>query len=477
MKLFFAIAALTFGANSANVRTVSVVPTSGRAQVVIGVDASVEVDDFLLESPFRIVIDLKGATLDMAPRYDKHQRGGVTNIRAAQFKPNVVRVVIEMDAAHQYEVSRADGEVRVDVQGGATQFDAWSSSPGAAARAVAQAPASREPVAKSPEPAAVSDPVPDPVANASTTPDANITSNSPAGGGLGRLLPPTMASEQPRITVTYQDADIRDVIAAFASFSGRTIVVGKDVQGTITAEIKNQPWDVALRAILQGQGLAAAEDALTGIITVDSYKNIAAKQSTEPVVTQLIAVNYASAASLVPTLTGLLAKDCTPGGVPEARQNAQTSCYSRGAVAADTATNTLLITETPSRMADLIGYVKNLDVRTPQVAIKAKIIFVNRTNIEELGLSYDLGTGSDQFFSQLVQRIDPTTTKPVDTNGDGVPDAFGGGSPINGDRVLIGGNALSAIANANARVVNPALKLVFTAALGKFQLTSFLDAL
>ncbi len=482
MKLFFAIAALTFGANSANVRTVSVVPTSGRAQVVIGVDASVEVDDFLLESPYRIVIDMKGATLDMAPRYDKHQRGGVTNIRAAQFKPNVVRVVIEMDAAHPYEVSRADGEVRVDVQGGTTQFEAWSSSPGAAARAVAKGTGNREPVAANSEPAVVSDPVSDPVAdpvaNASTTPDANITSNSPAGAGLGRLLPATMLSEQPRITVTYQDADIRDVIAAFASFSGRTIVVGKDVQGTITAEIKNQPWDVALRAILQGQGLAAAEDALTGIITVDSYKNIAAKQSTEPVVTQLIAVNYASAASLVPTLTGLLAKDCTPGaGGADPRDNRSSSCYSRGAVAADTATNTLLITETPSRMADLIGYVKSLDVRTPQVAIKAKIIFVNRTNIEELGLSYDLGTGSDQFFSQLVQRTDPTTTKPVDTNGDGVPDAFGGGSPINGDRVLIGGNALSAIANANARVVNPALKLVFSAALGKFQLTSFLDAL
>src|SRR4029079_15971873 len=131
-------------------------------------------------------------------------------------------------------------------------------------------------------------------------------------------------SDQPKITVTYQDADIRDVIAAFAAFSGRTIVVGKDVQGTVTAEIKNQPWDVALRAILQGQGLAAAEDAISGIITVDSYKNIASKQSTEPLVTQLIAVNYASAASLVPTLTGLLAKDCTPGGVPEARQNAQT---------------------------------------------------------------------------------------------------------------------------------------------------------
>src|SRR4029078_8718944 len=125
-----------------------------------------------------------------------------------------------------------------------------------------------------------------------------------------KLSAATAYSDQPKITVTYQDADIRDVIAAFAAFSGRTIGVGKDVQGTVTAEIKNQPWDVALRAILQGQGLAAAEDAISGIITVDSYKNIAAKQSTEPLVTQMIAINYAKAGSLVQTLGGLLSRDC-----------------------------------------------------------------------------------------------------------------------------------------------------------------------
>jgi type IV pilus assembly protein PilQ len=486
-------AAIPATGSSVTVRAVSVVPNAGRAQVVIGVDASVEVDDFMLEAPYRIVIDLKGATLDMAPRYDRQMRGGVTNIRAAQFKPNIVRVVIEMDAPHPYEVSRSSGEVRVAVSGSSASFDAWYSS-SEVARAARAAGSSSQSAASTAAPAPAkpaesntysrAETAPEPEeSSASTSPDPNITSSSSAYERANppdaplRLNSPTLASEQPRITVTYQDADIRDVIAAFAAFSGRTIVVGKDVAGTVTAEIKNQPWDVALRAILQGQGLAAAEDALSGIITVDSYKNIAAKQQSEPVTTQLVAVNYASAASLVSTLTNLLAKDCTPGGVPEAQQNMRTSCYSRGAVAADTATNTLLITETPSRMSDLLAYVKSLDVRTPQVAIKAKIVFVNRTDIEELGLSYDLGTGTDQFFGQLAPRIDPSTLKPVDTNGDGVPDAFGGGSPINGDRILLGGNALSAIANANARVVNPALKLVFSAALGKFQLTTFLDAL
>jgi type IV pilus assembly protein PilQ len=292
------------------------------------------------------------------------------------------------------------------------------------------------------------------------------------------LFSQAQQSQQPLINVTFQDTDIHDVLASFAAFSGRTIVVGKDVAGTVTAEIRNQPWDVALRAILQGQGLAASEDAVSGIITVDSYANILNRQASEPLQTQLISINYARAHMLVPTIQQLLQKDCAQvSSSPNVASNARPSCVARGLVAADSTTNTLIITETASRLADVLQYVRNLDVRTPQVGIKAKIIFVNRTNIEDIGLSYDLGTGTDQFFSQLVKRTDPSTLKPISTDGSGVPNALGGGTPFNGDRVLLGGNALSAIANANARVVNPALQVVFSTALGKFQLTSFLDAL
>ena len=295
------------------------------------------------------------------------------------------------------------------------------------------------------------------------------------------LFATAQQSQQPTLSVTFQDTDINDVIASFAAFAGRTIVVGKDVKGTVTAEVKNQPWDVALRAILQGQGLAAVEDPVSGIITVDSYANIMNRQASEPLQTQLVAINYARATALVPTIRQLLQKDCLANAQipssPNVVSNAQPNCVARGLVAADSTTNTLIITETASRLADVLQYVRNLDVRTPQVGIKAKIIFVNRTNIEDIGLSYDLGTGTDQFFSQLVKRPDPATLKPIDTNGDGVPDALGGGTPFQGDRILLGGNALAAIANANARVVNPALSVVFSTALGKFQLTSFLDAL
>src|SRR3954453_16642947 len=125
-------AALLFLPTAATVHSVSVVPSSGKTEVVIGVTAAVEVQDFTLDAPARVVVDMKGAALDMRYRtYDKVSRGGITNIRYSQYRPNIVRVVIEMDAKHPYDVTRADGEVRISVTGGKTaDYTTWTSNPG-----------------------------------------------------------------------------------------------------------------------------------------------------------------------------------------------------------------------------------------------------------------------------------------------------------------------------------------------------------
>ena len=501
LKALPAAALLFLPSSAATVHSLSVVPSSGKAEVVIGVNAVVDVQDFTLDAPARVVVDLNGATLNMSRRtYDRLSRGGITNVRYSQYRPNIVRVVIELDSKHPYAVKRGEGEVRITVTGGRTaDYTAWpADAPSRKAYVAAPTPQRARQTATIPNetPApAISAPViitaPKAVAQVESStldaqgdeprfaPNPKPARVTPVNAKAIALFSQAQQSQQQLITVTFQDTDIRDIISTFATFAGRTIVVGKDVNGTVTAEVKNQPWDVALRAILQGQGLAAVEEPISGIITVDSYANILNRQASEPLQTQLISINYARATALVPTIQQLLQKDCpqqvqSSGNV---QNNARPNCVARGLVAADSTTNTLIITETYSRLADVMQYVRSLDVRTPQVGIKAKIIFVNRTNIEDIGLSYDLGTGTQQFFSQLVKRPDPATLKPIDTNGDGVPDALGGGTPFQGDRILLGGNALSAIANANARVVNPALQVVFSTALGKFQLTSFLDAL
>src|SRR5690349_18878968 len=62
------------------VTAVSVVPASGRADVVVDLQSPVEVSDFTLDAPYRVVIDLKGAELSgPTPAYDRAPRGGVTD--------------------------------------------------------------------------------------------------------------------------------------------------------------------------------------------------------------------------------------------------------------------------------------------------------------------------------------------------------------------------------------------------------------
>ena len=439
---------------SGEVKSLAVVSASGRAEVVIAVDNSVSIQDFSLADPSRVILDLKGARLNAPTRlYDHVPRGGVTNVRVAQYRANTVRVVIDLDADHKYAVTRDANEVHVSIDAPAGQaFTAWRAAPQiTSAVATVDAPADVAPDMAIVHPA---------FRKASVAP---VTQNKFAA-----------SAAQPRITVTYQDADIRDVIAAFAVFSGRTIVVGKGVAGNVSAEVRDQPWDVALRAILQTQGLAAKEDQ-DGIIAVDSYENIAKQQASEPLTTQIISVNYARASTLVATVKSLLSKECAPGTAAAPASNA--NCQIRGDVSADSATNRLLVTDVASRLQEISNYVKDLDVRTPQVSIKAKIILVNRTNIEDIGVSYDFGS-QGTFFNSLMQRTDPSTFKPVDSNGDGVPDAVTGTPFSKAQNVIeIGGNSLAAVSNANARVVNPALSLIFSTALGKFNLTSFLDAL
>src|ERR1700722_3649864 len=353
---------------------VSVLPSAaaGRADVVVAVDSTVEYQDFVLDfSPYRIVIDFTGARLGVGARfYDKVSRGGITNVRYAQYKPNVVRVVLELDAPHKYVMTRDAHGVTLSLEAtGAKQFAAWRSGDApalaeAAPAFVAVSPATpllpTTPVihaSRAPQSAATAyeEGVTPPII---TTVGGSVVSSgrhTVFGTSFASMPQHATQSSQPRITVTYQDSDIREVLAAFASFSGRTIVVGREVAGTVTAKIRDQPWDVALQSILSAQQLAATADQY-GIITVDSYKNIQAKQASEPLVTQMVSINYARAASLVPTIKSLLAMDCGGG-----QQGAGGSCHARGNVVADSGTNALLITEAQSHMADVVNYTRDLD--------------------------------------------------------------------------------------------------------------------
>jgi type IV pilus assembly protein PilQ len=410
-----------------DVTAVSVLPAPGRAELVIDVRGDVRVSDFVLRDPSRLVLDLVGAHL-VAPaiRYDGVVRGGIRDLRYSQFRSDVVRVVVELVQARDYEVQQDSSGIHVAFAA-SQAFAAWSSDGSRAAAPLA--PAAAAPARQD----AAADPAP-------ATPAAAPAPAAPA------VSVSSQVSQQPRISVTFDRASIQEVVATFAAFSGRSIVVGKDIQGTVTAEVKDQPWDLAFNAILAGQGLAASE-LPGGIIRVDSRSNLATQDSLEGLATRIVKVNYARASSLAPSVAGMVSR--------------------RGKVTPDTTSNSIIVTDISSRVDTLEQFVHQLDLRTPQVAIQAKIIFVDRTALDNLGFRYDLGR-DNEFFNTIIARPNP-----IDTTGN---------TPFQSSQVPLvvnlGGTAVAAIANASAQFTdNPALRLVFTTVMGHYSLSSFLEAL
>src|SRR5437660_10538330 len=441
---------LTAAPRDGEVKGVSVLPAARSVEVVIDLQGAVDVQDFTLASPARLVIDLQGARL-VAPAvlYDGQNRGGIKNLRYAQFRPGVVRVVIDLDVLKDDQVERRAGQVRVKIGTERTAFAAWSSqdlasrnpglAPAVSEPGVASTNPGRKPGVRAGEAARVAAPA---ASGTELSIDAYLAAHAREGE----------QSQAPRITVTWDNSDIREVVAGFAAFSGRTIVLSKDIKGTVSAEIKNQPWDLAFAAVLESQALAATT-LEGGIIQVIDKKDLARADSTVPVETRLVRIHYGRPSALVPSIQSILTQ--------------------RGKVVADSTSNPLEITDISSRISRVEDFVKGLDIRTPQVSIQAKIIFVDRTDVEELGLKYDLGSQT-QFFNKLIQRPDPRTAKLDPNTGALVPQ--GNFSP---DQVIVdlGGNSLSALGNADQEIVNPALNLIFSTAIGNFNLSTFLQAL
>jgi type IV pilus assembly protein PilQ len=380
-------------------------PGQGQAELTIQVEGgSIRYSDFALSDPARIVVDIQGAASELSSgRYDGIARGGISSLRASQYQPDVVRIVIETERPSRYTVTRVPEGLKVALASGATAFEPWSSGRAVAARAEATGRTPAAPAARAPRP----------------------------------MRP---------ITVSFQEADIRDVLASFAEFTGRSIVPGSGVAGTVTAEIRNQPWDVALETILRANGLAARELS-SGIIEVNSMEKLAEREAKEPLITQTIRVNYVPVGELVTTLAPLKTE--------------------RGSILPNLATNTLIVTDVESVVNNVVSLVRQLDVTTPQVAIEAKIIFVDRTQAEALGIRYDIKDLRGNSFGTVVETPvrDPVTGRPT-------------GEFTKEDLFLLGGPSIAAVGNAKSKIDNATLDVAVSLLLAnRFSIIGLVSAL
>jgi type IV pilus assembly protein PilQ len=250
------------------------------------------------------------------------------------------------------------------------------------------------------------------------------------------------------VTVTFTDEPVANVLSTFAEFANRSIIPAQDVKSKmITAEVRGQPWDIALEAILMANNMYAREME-NGVLLVEDGAQLARKIEEEPLISRQYQILYVSADSLVETVRAML----TAG---------------KGKASANKSSNSLLVTDVPSVLNRIEPLIQQLDVRMPQVNIAATIAFVDRTALEELGISYDV---KDSRGTQLNSHVSGY----IDENGDGV---FQSDEATSQDVILLGGNSIAALGNANLPVPNAALKIATSLVLGRHTLISFLEAL
>jgi type IV pilus assembly protein PilQ len=391
-----------------NVSALRLEGREGRTELTVQVSGGeVRWNAFALQGPARVVVDIEGARSDLsASRYDGIDRGGVKGVRSSQHAEDVVRLVLDLDRELRYTVTRVPEGIRISLESGAQAFQPWSSG---------------APLARSAAPA-------------------------PQVGRATATAARPQQQQQPRsrarpITATFENTDMRDVLATFAELTGRSIVPGSEVGGIRVEYVtfNNQPWDEALRALLRAYGLAAEEDA-SGIIRVDAIGKLAERETLEPLVTRTFRINYVPVEEMQSTLTGLKSE--------------------RGSVSINKTTNTLIATDVPSVIDDFERLVTQLDVRTPQVAIQAKIVFINRTDAQDLGITYDIKDSRGNSLNDLTSAPDPVT-----------------GAPTSTSIVSLGGSSIAALGNANSRVSDPALQVLTSLVLGRYTLINFIEAL
>jgi type IV pilus assembly protein PilQ len=253
-----------------------------------------------------------------------------------------------------------------------------------------------------------------------------------------------------RLSLNFQDIDIRSVIAILAEFTGQNVVAGDDVTGTITLKLDDVPWDEALDFIMMTKDLEKYETGnVTLIAPVGKIKDYKEKQQAteavveqlEPLVTEYIKINYARAENFRNLLNGrdsgviggcgVTSSSGSPssgsalvgagiGGGPFQSQNPYQNqnqnqnqgtqannlatkndklamLSARGSAVVDSRTNTLIVRDTPKLLEEMKKLIHKLDVPVRQVMIESRIVIASNTFARTLGVRFGVAGQSSNF--------------------------------------------------------------------------------
>jgi len=466
------------------VANVSIVRGEGTLDVEISGNGPMTAKTMKLAQPARVVVDIANA-VPSRPKTVSVNSGDVKEVRIARFQstPPVTRVVVDMVASRDFELVPSGNKLILKLHENATASKPVSTPAHQEQPAIAAAPRPVEatPVAE-PVSAALTPAVQQPAAIASETPapasaptnaqapapaqaqgyamvepqyhavDASASANDPktmadaaaqvidnGKAADNIMLPPVSATPRPAanpaqeqaaqaavpqpqrpkytgepISVNLKDVDLKDFFRLIHEISGLNIVLDPNVKGTLTLVLDDVPWDQALDLVLANNGLdRKLQGNVLRIATVETMRSEAeaqrAKNEAEalsvPKVTITHFLSYAQAKDVVPTVKKFLSQ--------------------RGDVIADSRTNAVIIQDIPSVIPEVQRLLGQLDRKTQEVEIEARVVAATRNFARDIGTQFGFGWGNN---ASAVGGASSVGTSPLQVTSPSTPPYFVVGS-------------------------------------------------
>ncbi|MCK4526711.1 AMIN domain-containing protein [candidate division WOR-3 bacterium] len=318
---------LTGGFTQTDLNNITVENIESYTDITFKLTNKVSYTDFRLDD--KVVVDLLEVVTDFDGKSWTINRGGIKTISVSKIpSAGLTRVIIHCDKEFQYNIyTPNERTLSLRLTTEAESFPTWN--------------ASTEEVAKE------------------GTPEEKLSTQAPP-------------LEQGLLSMRLEKADLVTVLRSLAKYSRMNMIIGDDVKGTVSVELKDVHWETAIDLILKTKGYTYIIE--EGIIRVGSAEAFSKEREkvemAQPIIRKVFELAFTTPEELSKSVKSLLSK--------------------RGIVEKDERTNSLIVTDIPTKVQAVQELVNVLDKKTPQVAILARVVDVDKNAARELGLSWEV---------------------------------------------------------------------------------------
>lgn len=232
-------------------------------------------------------------------------------------------------------------------------------------------------------------------------------------------------SKPRRISMYFEEADIRDVINHIAKLADRNIILSDSVKGIVTLRIKDVSWEEALETIIKTYNYVLVKEKDGRILRIVPPQEIERQLETKTFPLRYIRPKSPYMANMS---SAYFTKQQAPITQGPGQSNIEVSQFSllnalnsvvtpgKGKITYDVGTNTLIITDVRPKLEKMEEIIKDLDKEPKQIFLDVKFISTSNSDIFDFGIDF---VGGEDEAVRLSQSFGAMNTRLPFTLGRG----------------------------------------------------------